>query len=108
MTKTLKTSLPSSRKAYHLCLTVVEYRSNGYVITDHRNFSDRVTLGPVDLFNLAGPWRWSASPEGGTLDIQVAKITHTRSGSTGSLKLAVWAPKLPTRAVASKASSLVP
>jgi hypothetical protein len=97
VSKTLKATLPSARKQYHLCLTVAEYRSNGYVITDHRNFSDRISLGPVDLFNLVGPWKWAFSGETGNLDIHVAKITHTRSGSTGSLKLAVWATKSPYR-----------
>ena len=95
VSKTLKAALPSVRKQYHLCLTVAEYRSSGYVITDHRNFSDRISLGPVDLFSLAGPWKWAFSGENGNLDIHVAKITHTRTGSTGSLKLAVWATKTP-------------
>ncbi len=97
VSKTLKAVLPSTRKQYHLCLTVSEYRSSGYVITDHRNFSDRISLGPVDLFNLAGPWKWAVSGQAGTVDLQVAKITHTRSGSTGTLKLALWATDAPYR-----------
>ncbi len=97
VSKTLRANLPSVRKHYHICLTVLEHTSSGYVITDYRSFSNPSLLGPVDLFSLAGPWRWSFSTEGGTLDFGVAKISHTRSGSTGSLKLSVWATEEPFR-----------
>jgi hypothetical protein len=97
VSKTIRASLPSTRKIYYLCLTVLESTSSGYVITDYRNFSGTAFLGPVDLFSMTGPWSWSSSKEGGTLNISVAKITHTRSGNTGSLKLAVWATSQPYR-----------
>lgn len=97
VSKTLRASLPSVRKHYYLCLTVLEYTSSGYAITDYRNFSNSALLGPVDLFSLVGPWSWKASDEGGTLEIGVAKISHTRNGNTGSLKLSVWATSEPFR-----------
>jgi hypothetical protein len=97
VSKTIRASLPSVRKQYYLCLTALEYTSAGYVITDYRNFSATAFLGPVDLFSLVGPWSWSSSTEGGILNMSVAKISHTRSGGTGSLKLAVWATSQPFR-----------
>jgi hypothetical protein len=97
VSKTLKTSLPTARKHYYLVLTLAEYRGGSYGITDYRNFDSQVLLGPVDLFSLTGPWSWAYSTEGGTLDISVAKITHTRSGNTGSLRLGVWATSSPYR-----------
>lgn len=97
VTKTIKASLPATKKHYYLCLTLLEYTSSGYVIVDYRNFDNTALLGPVDLFSLTGPWSWKSSTEGGTLDISVAKISHTRSGNTGSLKLAVWATSSPFR-----------
>lgn len=97
VTKTIKASLPSTKKHYNICLTLLEYTSSGYKIVDYRNFDNTALLGPVDLFSLTGPWSWKSSTEGGTLDISVAKISHTRSGNTGSLKLSVWATKSPYR-----------
>lgn len=93
--KTLKPTLPSKRGSYYICLTVSEYQKSGYVITDYRNFSKAVTLGPLKLFTLTGPWSWQTSYEGGTLQVKVAKVSHNRTGSTGSLRLAVWATKAP-------------
>lgn len=95
VTKTIKASLPPAKKHYYICLTVLEYTGSGYKITDYRNFDNTALLGPVDLFSLKGPWSWKSSTEGGTLDMTVAKISHTRTGNTGSLKLSVWATKSP-------------
>ena len=91
----LKTTLPAARRSYYLCLTLLEYKRGAYVIVDHRNFASPVVLGPAALFTLTGPWRWQTSDEGGTLHIHVAKISHTRPGVTGTLKLVVWATKWP-------------
>lgn len=93
--KTLKPTLPSKRGTYYICLTVSEYQKSGYVITDYRNFSKPVSLGPLKLLSLGGAWSWQTSYEGGTINIKVGKISHTRTGSTGSLRLAVWATKNP-------------
>jgi hypothetical protein len=93
--KTLKASLPGRKATYSICLTVSEYRGGQYLIADYRNFDAKAVLGPPALFTMKGPWRWQASSEGGTVEMEVASITHTRSGSTGSLKLAVWATDAP-------------
>lgn len=93
--KTLKTSLPARRGNYHMCLTVSEYREGGYVITDSRNLSKVVSLGPVRAFSLLGPWSWKRNTEAGTFSMQVKKIGHTKSGRTGSLRLSVWATRRP-------------
>lgn len=92
---TVTTTMPSTRKAYHLCLTVMEYKANGYVVSDYRNFDGTTVLGPLKTFTLTGPWSWQTHPEGGIIDMKVAKISHIRTGNTGTLKLAVWATKEP-------------
>ena len=97
VSKTIRTTLPATKRHYFLVLTIAEYSSGGYGITDYRNFENSVLLGPAKLFTLAGPWSYSYSGEGGYLDIQVAKISHNRTGSTGTLKLAVWATDAPYR-----------
>ncbi len=95
VSKTVKTTLPGRRAAYVLCLTVMEYQGGEYVVTDYRNFSGSTVLAPPPLFTMKAPWRWQSSTEGGTVELEVASITHTRAGSTGSLKLAVWATDAP-------------
>ena len=93
--KTLNASMPANRGSYFLCLTVSEFRSGGYVITDFRNYTNAVTLGPLKTFTLLGPWSWQTNPEGGTISMKVKKISHTRASNTGSLKLSVWATTKP-------------
>ncbi|MBL9117735.1 MAG: hypothetical protein JNJ83_22195 [Verrucomicrobiaceae bacterium] len=95
VSKTIRAALPSKKKHYFVTLTVSEYRNGGYAITDYRTFDKQALIGPVDLFSLTGPWSFRYSTEGGTLDISVAKISHTRTGNTGTLKLAVWATDTP-------------
>ncbi len=93
--KTLKTTMPSKRGSYYLCLTVSEFREGGYVITDFRNYTNEITLGPLKTFTLVGPWSWQTNSEAGTVSMKVKKISHTRSGRTGSLKLTLWATTKP-------------
>ena len=93
--KTVKAAAPARRQSYVLCLTLMEYQGGAYVISDYRNYANPVVLGPQALFSLAGPWHWQSSLEGGTVDIAVAKISHTRTASTGTLKLALWATSSP-------------
>lgn len=97
VSRTVATTLPSRRADYVLCLTLLEYKNGGYVIVDHRNFAGCTVLGPLPLFTMSGPWRWQTSNEGGTVDIEVAKISHTRTADTGTLKLSVWATDRPYR-----------
>ena len=86
-----KATMPGVKGSYFLCLTLMEYKGGDYVVADYRNFSEPATLGPVALFSMSGPWKWQSSTEGGTVDITVGKISHTRPGNTGSLRLALWA-----------------
>lgn len=86
-----KATMPAAKGNYYLCLTLLEFKDGDYVIADYRNFSSTVVLGPVPLFTMSGPWKWKSSTEGGTVDITVGKISHTRSGNTGSLRLGLWA-----------------
>jgi len=92
---TAAVTLPSTRKPYYICLTVLEYKSDGYVVTDFRNFEGTTVLGPAKLFNLSSPWTWAAHTEGGIIDLNIAKISHTRTAKTGTLKLAIWATEEP-------------
>lgn len=93
--KTVKTTLPGRKAAYTLCLTVMEYSGGQYVVSDYRNFKGSTVLAPPPWFTMKGPWRWQSSLEGGTVEMEVASITHTRSSSTGTLKLSVWATDAP-------------
>ena len=93
--KVLNTTLPKVKKAYFLCFTVLEYKNGQYVLDDFQNFTNTLVLGPLPLFSMSGPWSWKTSPEGGTIDITVAKISHTRTSPTGSLSLEVWASTQP-------------
>lgn len=93
--RTLDVTLPPAKRAYTLCLTLLEFSGGEYVITDYRNFSGTTVLGPQDLFTLSSPWKWQSSTEGGTIALEVGKIAHTRAAGTGSLRLALWATKQP-------------
>jgi hypothetical protein len=88
---------PPEKKNYYICLALVEYSAStkGYVIADTRNMPNTALLGPQKKFEMVGPWTWQTSLEGGTIDMNVAKISHHRTGATGSLKLSVWASKEP-------------
>ena len=88
---------PSAKKNYAICLTLLEYKNGAYVIVDQRNMPNPRLLGPAKLFTLEGPWSWKTSYEGGTIDLNVAKISHRRTGNTGSLKLSAWATVNPYR-----------
>ena len=90
-------STPSSLKNYFICLTLSEFSNGAFGIVDWRNMPNTKLLGPAKLFQLDGPWGWQTSYEGGTVDISVAKISHRRTGRTGSLKLSVWATQQPYR-----------
>ena len=91
--KSVATSLPGTKKTYYMCLTVAEFRTSGYVTSDYRNFTSTAVLGPLPLFTMAGPWKWQTHLQEGTIDISVGKISHNRTGSTGSLKISAWATK---------------
>lgn len=95
--KTVPYSAPKARGSYCMTMTLLEYRDGKYVIAHHVNFDTKASLGPLPLFTMEGPWRYQASTEGGTVEIEVAKISHRRTGHTGSLKLAVWLTAAPYR-----------
>lgn len=80
---------------YYVTLTLEEYSSSGFVIVDYVNFSGAKTFSQgmgsssTDL-KLEGPSSWSRS--GSKLTIKVAKVINASSGGTsGSLRLKVWA-----------------
>lgn len=81
---------PGSAGTYSLTFVLLEYRGGEYVIADSVNMPTRKALAPLPLFELAGPWKWQTSYEGGTVEMSVAKISHRRNGATGTLRLAVW------------------
>ena len=88
---------PNVRGNYYLTMLLLEFRGGTYVIVQHSSFTNPVNLGPLSLFTMEGPWHYQVSSEGGTVDLSVAKISHRRTGNTGSLKLAIWATAAPYR-----------
>lgn len=88
---------PSVKGTYFITLTLSEYTGSGYVIVDYRNMKNTATLGPLKSFTISGPWRWQTNYASGTLAIEVAKISHRRTGHTGTLKVSVWATDTPYR-----------
>jgi len=88
---------PPSRGSYYLTWLLLEYKNGAYVIVNNVKVPAAVTLGPLQLFTMEAPWRWQTSYEGGTVDMSVAKISHRRTGTTGTLKLSLWLTDLPYR-----------
>ena len=88
---------PSVRENYCLIFVLLEHKNGNYVIVDHVNMAATKSLGPLQLFSMEGPWRFQTSYEGGTVDMSVAKISHTRTGTTGTLRLSVWVTDQPYR-----------
>lgn len=95
LSKTVAYQAPGTAGTYYLCLTVSEYRNGGFSIVSWGNMPQPKALGPVRLFTLEGPWTWKSSYPGGTVDFSFGKITHTRSGDSGSLRLELWASPAP-------------
>lgn len=93
--KTVPYSAPAVKGSYFMTMALLEYRNGGYVIAHYINMNNKANLGPLPLFTMSGPWKFTYSTEGGTLDMAVAKIAHRRTGHTGSLKLSVWMTAAP-------------
>lgn len=84
-----------AKGTYFVTLVLTEFRNNAYSIVDWRTTSNTHALAPLKPFTLGGAVSWKSSIEGGTVDINVGKISHHQKGTTGSLKLAVWVTKQP-------------
>ena len=95
--RTVAYSPPTASGTYYLTFLLLEYKGGAYVIVNHVNIAAPKALGPLQLFSMEAPWRWQTSKEGGTIDISVAKISHRRTGATGTLKLSVWLTDQPYR-----------
>ncbi len=84
---------------YYVTLTLEEYTSAGFVIVDFLTFSGAKTFSSgtgasgSDL-KLEGPASWSRN--GKKLTIRVAKVSNASgSGTSGALRLKVWATTTP-------------
>jgi hypothetical protein len=96
LSRTVKCTLPTTRKSYYLVMAVTEFRKGGYVVVDHANFTTPVVLGvPPKQFTMSGPWRWQVSDDFASVEMCVDKISHTRTNYTGTLRLALWATQTP-------------
>ena len=95
--KTVAYKWPPTKGTYFITVTLAEFANGGYGIVDYRCMTKAVTLEPIKPFTLTGPFRWESHPADGTLSIEVAKISHHRPGTTGTLKVAVWATEQPYR-----------
>lgn len=91
LNQTVPLTRPGVKKNYVICLMLSEFQKGNYVTVDWRNMPNPLTLGPLPLFEMSGPWKWQSSYEGGTIDLSLGKISHHRNSKTGSLRLSVWA-----------------
>lgn len=64
---------PASAGTYHMVFVLLEYRGGEFVIADSVNMTNLKALAPLPLFELAGPWKWQTSYEGGTVDMSVPR-----------------------------------
>ena len=97
LSRTVAAKMPGTATSYHMALLVAEYRESGYVNTDYRNFSNKATLYPAKMFEIEAPWSWRTNYDEGIVNMKVKKVKHYRTGSTGSLKLELWACSSPYR-----------
>lgn len=95
--KTVPYSAPKADGSYFITMVLLEYRSNRYAVAHSVPFDNKASLGPPPLFTMTGPWNIRTSVEGGTVEMEVAKIKHRRTAHTGSLKLSAWLTAAPYR-----------
>ena len=99
--KTINATLPDQPGYYSMVMTVEEYGSDGYFISDWINYDDTAYLkrpappAPKIKVEFEGPFKWQTYPNDGTLEIKVGKIKHNRNGNSGSLQISVWATRQP-------------
>jgi hypothetical protein len=86
---------PAKWGTYAISLLLLEYKGGAYTVVSHVNLPGPVKLGQFSEIVMEGPFRWQTSYEGGTMDIGIGKIAHRRKGTTGSLRIAVWASEEP-------------
>ncbi len=95
--KVVPYTAPTAKGTYYITLGLLEYDGSRYVLVDHRNMSKTVTLSPQELLSISSPWSWQTSYVNRTVTLSVGKVSHRRTGRTGSLKIAVWATVAPYR-----------
>ena len=99
--KTINATLPEYPEYYYMVMTVEEYVSDGYVISDWIAFDEMAYLSrpappaPKPLLQFSGPFSWQTYPSRGSLEIKSGKISHSRNGKTGTLRLSIWATRQP-------------
>jgi len=101
--ETLSAAPPPSDGYYYMTMTAEEYTHDGYVITDWITFdtqaySKRPAPAPKKsvsnkLLSMSGPYRWQTYPSENLLEIGTGTIKHTRNGTTGGIRVTVWATK---------------
>lgn len=99
--RTLDATMPEWPDYYFMLMTVEEYHADGYRLTDWIDFENTAYLDrpapkappppAKPLLSMEGPYRWQTYPAEGKLEVSTGKISHTRNGKTGSLRIAVWA-----------------
>lgn len=95
--KAVPYSPPKAHGSYFLTMVLLEYRSGKYVVAHSVPFNSKASLGPLPLFTMEAPWKINTSVEGGTVEMEVAKIKHRRTAHTGTLKLSAWLTAAPYR-----------
>lgn len=95
--KVVTYTAPPAKGTYYITLGLLEYDGARYVLVDHRNMSKTVALAPLELLSISSPWSWQTSYANRTVTLSVGKVSHRRTGHTGSLKIALWATETPYR-----------
>ena len=95
--KVLTYTAPTAKGTYYITLGLLEYDGGRYVLVDHRNMSKPVSLAPLELLSISAPWSWQTNYANRTVALSVGKVSHRRTGHTGSLKIAIWATETPYR-----------
>jgi hypothetical protein len=100
LSRTVNYTAPPRQGTYFITVALSEFSDGGYGIVDYRTMPKALTLSPpapVKTMTLNGPYRWQTHPSDGTITIEAAKVSHTRKGKTGTLKISVWATDAPYR-----------
>jgi hypothetical protein len=80
---------------YYTTLTVEEYTGSGYTIRDYLTFSGSDVFGGGSSSDvvLEGNGSWSIS--GSSINIGVTRVSNDGGGTSGSLRLQIWATSSP-------------
>jgi hypothetical protein len=101
LSQDLPTTLPIVAGDYYMTMTLEEYFSEGYRITDWFIFEEQHYIKggssrkSAPIISMEGPYNWELIEERRGFRISTGPIKSSRDGSTGSLKIIAWLTKQP-------------